>query len=270
MFEFYNDLSVLGKLIFYFSVLIIICSVFYQCYFCTMMPVKLTWNYPASHSQNSGVTITQTPAAIVPQQNASDAPPVYANSFYNSAYETFQDDSTNSLSVSPIGRSRSATRPARPSRNRDRRRSRDPSRERSPLDFRKRIRSASRSPARQILSESNSPVWKQSLAGSRRASKNDNATLILFYADWCSHCQNFKPKWNKLTKSLQGIVKTLSVNGDTNQKMLQKYNVDKFPTVILDNGSSKLEYTGDMSIDGLKQFVLTQQNNGTVTQDFVV
>jgi thiol-disulfide isomerase/thioredoxin len=222
MFEFYNNLSVLGKLIFYFSVLIIICSVFYQCYFCTLMPVKLTWNYPESNFSG----------------NAAAAAGV----------EMFQNGRR-----AAAGRPRAGAR----SRERERRMVRDPSTHRRPSYL---ARTLSNNPRRSSLE-----AYRNSAAV-----REGNPTLILFYADWCSHCQSFKPQWNKLVKKLEGVVKTMSVNGDTNQKMMQKYNVDKFPTVILDNGRNKVEYDGDMSVEGLKQFVLTQKNNGRITRNIVV
>jgi thiol-disulfide isomerase/thioredoxin len=244
MFEFYNDLSVLGKLIFYFSILIIICSIFYQCSICRMLPVRLAWNYPEeSQTNNKLVSVPSNAiAVVVPEEESA-----------NNSAELQQQLQQQNISAEMF-------------QDRSRQRIRDPNRQFSPSNLRKRTRiSARNSPAtRRTRNQLKESPKRQ------RINKNNKSTLILFYADWCSHCKNFKPKWNKLTKTLEGIIKTASVNGDTNQQMMQKYNVDKFPTIILDNGSTKLEYDGDMTIEGLKQFVLTQQNNGSITQNFVV
>lgn len=261
MFEFYNDLSILGKLIFYFSVLIIICSIFYQCSICRMLPVRLAWNYP-DESQSVFNEHTTTNKIVSVPSNAI-AVVVSPDASVNSSAEVHENSSAEMIP------------PVEMFQDRSRQRIRDPSRQFSLSNFRKRTRISGRnSSAEMMMSPERRPRSQIKESPKRRImrarNKTNKSTLILFYADWCSHCQNFKPKWKKLVKSLEGIINTASVNGDTNQQMMQKYNVDKFPTIILDNGVSKLEYDGDMSIDGLKQFVLTQQNNGSITQNIVV
>ena len=56
-------------------------------------------------------------------------------------------------------------------------------------------------------------------------------------------------------------LKTVSINGDENQQMLQEYNIDKFPTVILENRNGRKEYDGEMTLEGLKMFV-SKENGG--------
>jgi thiol-disulfide isomerase/thioredoxin len=222
MFKFYSDLSFLGKLIFYLSLLIVICSIFYQCYICKFIPLKLIWEKNSESGQVEPVVVQESVPVNV-------LPPV----------EMFQDNIVLSRSI-----------PRRVQRlQRDTRKSKSPLIRKRLSNPQKRVRFSD-----QILQ------------------KNPESKLILFYADWCSHCQRFKPKWNQLVNSLKGIVKTISVNGEKreNQKILKKYGVDKYPTVILDDGSKKIEYDGEMTIDGLKQFVYTKQNNGSYSQNIVI
>ena len=51
MFEFYRELSAIGKIIFYFAILIVLCSVIYQCQACKMIPLQLVWRKPDSQEQ---------------------------------------------------------------------------------------------------------------------------------------------------------------------------------------------------------------------------
>jgi thiol-disulfide isomerase/thioredoxin len=101
-----------------------------------------------------------------------------------------------------------------------------------------------------------SPLKKKKPAPSRR---EPHLRLILFYAPWCGHCKRFKPVWEKFVRAMKDKVKTLSVNGDENNEMLQEYNVDKFPTIILEKGKRRKEYDGDMTLEGLKMFIADEK-----------
>lgn len=207
MFEFYSNLSILGKLIFYFSLLIVLCSIFYQCFICKYVPLRLSWT--KTYSGQAEPVVYQEPPSV------NILPPV----------EAFQDR---------LRQRRPASRRSRSERN--------------------------RTPRRVRFQDQISPR------------KENDRKLILFYADWCGHCQRFKPQWNKLVQSLKGIIKTVSINGEKkeNGALLKKYKVDKYPTIILEDGQKQIEYDGDMTIEGLKQFVYTRQNNGSYSQDILV
>ena len=87
--------------------------------------------------------------------------------------------------------------------------------------------------------------------------------LILFYADWCSHCTNFKPLWQELENEIvlttfnikflkyeseSEFVKNLIMN---NQSIIQGY-----PTIyyIDDSGSVKI-FDKERTLDNLKKFI---------------
>jgi thioredoxin-like negative regulator of GroEL len=85
--------------------------------------------------------------------------------------------------------------------------------------------------------------------------------ITLFYADWCGHCQQFKPEWRKFEKLIRdsdvnneiliatvGEKERKSVDGDS--------DVLGYPTVFyLMNGKKQKEYTGPRSSDGLLEFL---------------
>lgn len=90
-------------------------------------------------------------------------------------------------------------------------------------------------------------------------SNNDKKTMIFFSADWCGHCKNFKPVWDKLTtpenKSKANFINVnCSDNEDEKiQEIMTKYSVQGFPTLMIHDPSnsenSLTEYTDDRSVD---------------------
>jgi thiol-disulfide isomerase/thioredoxin len=82
--------------------------------------------------------------------------------------------------------------------------------------------------------------------------------LVLFYADWCGHCKKVKPDWETAASSVntKEDKKMIMVNcgegTDEDQKIMKKYNVDGYPTIIkFVNGTPSL-YRGDRDADSFK------------------
>ena len=71
--------------------------------------------------------------------------------------------------------------------------------------------------------------------------KDSRCTFVLFYADWCGYCQDFKPEYAKFANKSQ-FIRVCAVNADSNKKLLESINsselnpefkVEGFPTLIL-------------------------------------
>ena len=76
--------------------------------------------------------------------------------------------------------------------------------------------------------------------------------IVLVYADWCGHCQKFKPEWKKFRKLARSVsnIRTseLDVDDKTNESMIKSLGVDTFPTVIMIRPSGDRQvYSGDRS-----------------------
>jgi len=75
--------------------------------------------------------------------------------------------------------------------------------------------------------------------------------LVLFYADWCGHCQTVKPEWEKAAKEAKGNM--IKINcGDKEGKsadLMTKYKVDGFPTIIIFEDGEPKEYKGGRTAD---------------------
>lgn len=64
--------------------------------------------------------------------------------------------------------------------------------------------------------------------------------LIFFKANWCGHCQRFKPVWdevvsecNKQDKYSHLRLTELDIDTDSAKPLMQKHNVRGFPHVVL-------------------------------------
>jgi thiol-disulfide isomerase/thioredoxin len=98
-------------------------------------------------------------------------------------------------------------------------------------------------------------------------SDGKTAELLFFYADWCPHCKAAKPIWNDLkseyqNKTINGYqvifteVDCSTETAETDQ-MMNKYNVEGYPTIKLLKDGQVIEYDAKPSKETLTQFLNT-------------
>jgi thiol-disulfide isomerase/thioredoxin len=95
----------------------------------------------------------------------------------------------------------------------------------------------------------------------------NNAELLFFFADWCPHCKTAKPIWDELksqyqTKTINGyqvIFTEINCTEETAEvdKMMNKYNVEGYPTIKLLKDGQVIEYDAKPSKETLTQFLNT-------------
>jgi len=81
--------------------------------------------------------------------------------------------------------------------------------------------------------------------------------IIFVYADWCGHCNAFKPEWSKFEEwANENGVKSKKVEGDKEQALCEKHQIQGFPTILKlnSNGDKVSEYMGERNSNGLIQF----------------
>jgi thiol-disulfide isomerase/thioredoxin len=88
-----------------------------------------------------------------------------------------------------------------------------------------------------------------------------NSKLLFFYADWCGHCKNFKPKWEELEANHTDLgIGFEKINcSDDMPELGKKYGVEGFPTLILVKGDQHFEYQGQREPSAIVSFIKEHQ-----------
>jgi len=60
--------------------------------------------------------------------------------------------------------------------------------------------------------------------------KNSKKTLVLFYADWCPYCANFKPTFEEI--NLDNIQKKAALVNEDENPLWDRFNIQSIPTMI--------------------------------------
>jgi thiol-disulfide isomerase/thioredoxin/Ca2+-binding RTX toxin-like protein len=82
--------------------------------------------------------------------------------------------------------------------------------------------------------------------------------LVLFYADWCGHCKKIKPVWDEAADHVnKDDVKMIKVNcgegSEEDKKIMKKYNIDGYPTIIKFVDGTPSLYRGDRDANSFKE-----------------
>ena len=81
--------------------------------------------------------------------------------------------------------------------------------------------------------------------------------VILFHWKDCGHCKKMMPEWQRFVKlnANNSKVKIETVEKDDAPELIQKYNVQGFPTIIAINDGKKVkEFEGERNVDDLQRF----------------
>lgn len=96
------------------------------------------------------------------------------------------------------------------------------------------------------------------------------AQLILYYADWCPHCQSFMPVWDKIRRVAPKYkIDAISYNDSTDHLIMKRDNITSFPTLIYINGGKRKEIMERTEedimeiLEGGKKRTMTVQSGGS-------
>lgn len=91
-------------------------------------------------------------------------------------------------------------------------------------------------------------------------------SMIEFYAPWCGHCKELKPKYEKAAKLLKEAVPSVplaKVNADKHKKLGEKMNIEGFPTIFFFNKGVKKDFNGKRSAKGIFNWVQRRTKEST-------
>jgi thioredoxin 1 len=82
--------------------------------------------------------------------------------------------------------------------------------------------------------------------------------VIKFYADWCNPCSVYAPTFDRVKQDLQDIIEFKEVNVEQDTENLSgEYKVKGIPmTILVVDGQVEKTYSGKMSEEQLKEFIL--------------
>ena len=85
---------------------------------------------------------------------------------------------------------------------------------------------------------------------------NDGPEVYLFKAEWCGHCNSFKPVWNELNDKYKSKYNFVTFDSDKNKKEMQQWQIKGFPTIMLKNKDGQVvEFRGSRDIETLSMFL---------------
>ena len=116
-----------------------------------------------------------------------------------------------------------------------------------------------------LLSQSKSKfVTNNEITSSK---ENNTAELLLFHTDWCPHCRVAMPIWEDLKKTYENktingyrlVFTGVDCSNDNAEceRMMNKYNVEGFPTIKLLKDGQVIEYDAKPSKETIIEFLNT-------------
>jgi thiol-disulfide isomerase/thioredoxin len=70
-------------------------------------------------------------------------------------------------------------------------------------------------------------------SGSDSDDEDNLAEFVMFYADWCGHCQRAKPHFEQAMQKYKGPIKLKMMNAEdpSNKEIIEKQQIKGFPTI---------------------------------------
>ena len=89
---------------------------------------------------------------------------------------------------------------------------------------------------------------------------NDGDWMVLYYADWCGHCKNMKPEWQKVVKRFNcpsSRVNVAEVNSEQIGNMIKPPEIAGFPTIKMYNsGREVAEFDEERLANKMMKFAM--------------
>lgn len=85
--------------------------------------------------------------------------------------------------------------------------------------------------------------------------KIDKKTFVFFKMNGCPHCDSMQGEWDKFVSNNKTGVPTLEIEASANQKLVEKYKVEGFPTLLMvDSDNVIATFEGDRNAESFESF----------------
>tara|TARA_B110001469_G_C9648167_1_gene329013 strand:+ start:2388 stop:2861 length:474 start_codon:yes stop_codon:yes gene_type:complete len=112
------------------------------------------------------------------------------------------------------------------------------------------------------------PVYTPNKEFSTEENDDKEAELIIFTVDWCPYCKKAMPIWDKFKQAYEGkkingytlyfsTINCTDENDSEVKDMLNKYNIDGYPTIKLVKDGEVISYDAKVDDDTLQKFLQT-------------
>jgi len=105
-------------------------------------------------------------------------------------------------------------------------------------------------------------LWKPVVAPPKRVVPVGAASIYFFYTDWCGFSQKAMPEWENLEKKLEETsyfgktkVTPVRIDADKDIKTAELYEVNAYPTIMLETKDGIYHYSKRPTADGLFRFL---------------
>ena len=92
----------------------------------------------------------------------------------------------------------------------------------------------------------------------------DGDWMVLYYAEWCGHCQTMKPEWNKVVKKLKknnNNVNIAEIESNHIDTLVNKPKIQGFPTIkMYNNGKEVANFEDERVADKMENFAIHNSN----------
>jgi thiol-disulfide isomerase/thioredoxin len=100
------------------------------------------------------------------------------------------------------------------------------------------------------------------LLNKRTENFTSHPEFTMYYTDWCGYSQKALPEFNNIgsevTSDSGQIIKIKKVDCVKNKELCYKARIEGYPTMILEDGSKRVEYNGPRETEKMLEFLKRQ------------